>query len=216
MKTRTTRRIAAAFDHRLESLEGRMVLSAEAGAAPAPAAPSTSDHQVLVADEAFLSAGSDQSAPAANSTNDADMYDLGGAWGSKAAAAQTTSTNFDDGAVDQMGDRPRAINPADLTTNVLPTYGNPAEYAPIPAGWELAPEADAPATPSAITSTPAPIVNAPETPALAADQTPVVIATTNAAAADTSFVWIESSDSWLLTTKAKAAELVVIQNTFVS
>jgi hypothetical protein len=63
-------------------------------------------------------------------------------------------------------------------------------------------------------------VNAPETPAASetgsADQTPVLIATGGAPAADTTFVWIESSDSWMLTTKAKAAELVVIQNTFVS
>ncbi len=44
----------------------------------------------------------------------------------------------------------------------------------------------------------------------------IAIAPANAAPADTAFVWIESTDSWLLTTKAKAAEQVVIQSTFVA
>ncbi len=145
------------------------------------------------------------------------MYDFGSAWGAQApAAAQAASSvDLDNGAVDQTGDRPAwTITPADTRRGHPTQWAAPAEYTPMPA--EFGPQADAPATPSTTIAAPAPIANAPETPVTnAADQTPVVFATGGAPAAETSFVWIESSDSWLLTTKAKAAEQVVIQSTFV-
>ena len=218
MKTRTVRSFAGSLDHRLETLEARTVLSAEAAA---PAAPSFSNTQVLVADEAFLSAASDPAgdASAPSADNDADMYDFGGARGARAPAAShaASAVNLDDGAVDQMGNRPfpRTSPPADAAAGIPIQWAAPADYSPMPA--EVGPQADSPETPAIENDAPAPVANAPETPAtVAADQTPVIIATANAAPADTAFVWIESTDSWLLTTKAKAAEQVVIQSTFVA
>ncbi|HMN42349.1 MAG TPA: hypothetical protein PKE29_16010 [Phycisphaerales bacterium] len=116
-----------------------------------------------------------------------------------------------------MGNRPfpRPTPPADAAAGIPIQWAAPADYSPMPA--EFGPQADSPETPAIENDAPAPVANAPETPAtVAADQTPVIIATANAAPADTAFVWIESTDSWLLTTKAKAAEQVVIQSTFVA
>ncbi len=119
------------FDHRLESLEGRSLLSAgasDAAAAPAPA------HEVvaIVADAGFLNAASDASDPKghAQTTGDAEMYDFGGAWGTQAAGQQVQAPiDLGGGAVDQDpgGSMPRTA-PSDLSTVVQADFGHAAPY----------------------------------------------------------------------------------------
>lgn len=201
------------YDHRLETLEGRSLLSA----APDVGLGAAAHEQVVVADASFLNASSDPAAPeTAASVNDADMYDFGGAWGTQALGTEVhVNVDLDGGAVDQdPGGSVRRITPADLMGVVTQTYGRAAEYQ----GGEVVITSNtdpvAADGPEADENEPAPIVTAPT------EQTPVVIAAPEAisaaASGGSSIVWLEVPGAEKKTSGVVVTENVVIVSTFLN
>lgn len=199
-------------DHRLETLEGRSLLSGVLEAGPDGA---THEH-VIVADTDFLNAPSDPATPeTAGATYDADAYDFGGAWGTQAMGIQEHAVDLDNGAVDQEPGGPtRRITPADLSTLVPPTYGRAAEYD----GGE-----------AVITSSldpvaaDAPVVEAPEdVPAVTVPvQPPAVVSapeaiTVAATSGGSTIVWLELPGAAKKTDGSVVADSVVIVSTFIT
>jgi hypothetical protein len=211
------------FDHRLEALEPRSLLSAASNAAPA--SPVVGHAQVVIADADFLNAGSDAADTSpAGSENDADMYDFDSSGRSPATQAMsavvTQSVGIDDGSVAQDGDRPMwSRTPSDVSTLATPTWGRPAEYngaEPVITANDApvmidVPEIDTPAdAPVAGGATAAPVVEAVHAPAPMHQPEAITVASPSG---ESSFVWLESG-----VTKAKsttAAEQVVIVSSYV-
>ena len=209
------------FDHRLESLEGRSLLSGAPADAGGGAAPSH-EAAVVVADAGFLNAASDASdAKKDTTTDDSAMLDFGGAWGTQAAGQQVQQqVDLSGWAVDQDpgGSMPR-ITPADVSTVVRANFGHAAAFtgaAPVitfnsdPVVVD-GPAADAPAD--------APIVNAPVTEVVAPPQPPLPAApiAIAASASPAGIEWIEIPGTTSRTAHgASIAEQVVIASTFVA
>jgi hypothetical protein len=208
------------YDHRLESLEGRSMLSGSP--IQAPAAPAH-EAAAVVADAGFLNAASDASAAQTKaSTNDADMYDFGGAWGTQALGMQVRSMNvdLDNGAVDQEPGGPsRRVTPADLSTLVPATYARAADYngaAPVITANMDPVAADSPVAeePEAAPVVTAPVVTPPAP--VAQPQAPQAIALA-APTGDVQISWLDVSGG----AKKKAdgvgpVDQVVIASTFIA
>ena len=202
------------FDHRLETLEARSLLSA----APDAMLGAPAHEQVVVADASFLNASSDPAAPeTAAATNDADVYDFGGAWGTQALGSEVhANADLDGGAVDQEpGGSMRHLTPASLSSVAPKTYGRAAEYQ----GGEVVITSNmdpvAADSPEAEVNEPAPIVTVP------AEQTPVVVAAPEAisVAASTgssSIVWLDAHGTAKKTDGVVVTDNVVIVSSFLN
>lgn len=194
MTTRTSGR----FDHRLEALDARMVLSAEG--MPLPAA----DARVVVADEAFLNGAS-------------DATDEGGedATGDIAQAAASTAVVNDGG---WYGEDPGHPGMGFRPVEVAPTYGRAGEYAgeaPLLTEEDFlidVPELTAP-TEEQVVSADAPLPEAPAAPVVAE---PVVSGSIVPQAEAPGIYWIEAPVAGVEDGVAAVATAhVVIVSTFV-
>lgn len=201
------------YDHRLETLEGRSLLSA----APDAGLPVISHEQVVVADSAFLNVSSDPATPeTATSVNDADMYDFGGAWGTQALGIHEQAVDLDNGAIDQdPGGSMRRITPADLSTVVPVTYGRAAEYQGGGAIITSNLDPVAADSPEAEGLEPAPIVTVPT------EQPPVVVAAPEALSVAPvgggfTITWLEIPGQTKKADANDAAQEVVIVSTFLN
>ena len=201
------------YDHRLEMLEGRSLLSA----CPDAGLPVISQEQVVVADASFLNASSDPATPeTAASSNDADMYDFGGAWGTQAMGIHEQAVDLDNGAIDQdPGGSVRRVTPSDLSTVVPATYGRAAEYQGGGAIITSNLDPVAADSPEAEDLEPAPIVTVPN------EQAPVVVAAPEAisvapAAGGSPIVWLEIPGAAKKADSTGVAQEVVIVSTFLN
>ncbi len=201
------------YDHSLETLEGRSLMSA----APDAGLPAISHEQVVVADASFLNASSDPATPeTAASTNDADMYDLGGAWGTQALGIHEQAVDLDNGAIDQdPGGSMRRITPADLSTVVPATYGRAAEYQGGGAiiTSNLGPVAAD--SPESEDLEPAPIVTVPTEQASVVIAAPEAISVAPVAGGST-IVWLEIPGQAKKADATGVAQEVVIVSTFLN
>lgn len=207
------------FDHRLESLEGRALLS---GAMPGAADGGAIAHDgaVVVADAGFLNAASEATDTRRDgATDDGAMYDFGGAWGTQALSAREVQrVDLDGGAVDQdPGGSMRRITPADVSTVVRMDFGHAAEFtgaAPV-LTWNMDPVVvDGPAVDEAAD---APIVNAPVVEVVAPPQPaqPAAAIAVAASAGAPGIQWIEIPGTSSKAIHGAAVEQVVIASTFV-
>ena len=210
------------FDHRLESLEGRALLS---GAMPGAADWGALAHAgaAVVADAGFLNAASESSATRHDgATDDGAMYDFGGAWGTQALSERVVQqVDLDGGAVDQdPGGSMRRITPADVSTVVRMDFGHAAEFtgaAPV-LTWNMDPVVvDGPAVDDAADG---PIVNAPAVEVVAPPQPaqpeqPAAAIAVAASAGAPGIQWIEIPGTSSKVIHGAAVEQVVIASTFV-
>lgn len=201
------------YDHRLETLEGRSLLSA----APDAGLSVISHEQVVVADASFLNASSYPAiAETAASNSDADMYDFGGAWGTQALGMQVqANVDLDGGAIDQdPGGSVRRITPADLLGVVTQTYGRAAEYQ----GGEVVITSNtdpvAADSPEAEENSPAPIMTVPteQTPDVSAAPEAISIASSGGS----SIVWLEVPGAEKKADGVVVTDNVVIVSTFLN
>ncbi len=202
------------FDHRLETLESRSLLSA----APDAMLGAPTHEQVVVADATFLNASSDPAAPeTAAATNDADVYDFGGGWGTQALGNEVhANVDLDGGAVDQEpGGSMRYPMLTDVSNAAPKTYGRAADYQ----GGEVVITSNmdpvAADSPEAEVNEPAPIATVP------AEQTPVVVTAPEAisvavSTGSSSIVWLDAHGVAKKVDGASATENVVIASSFLS
>jgi hypothetical protein len=119
MTTRRARRSAPADVFApMETLEGRALLSAAVAPPIDPSQATPLNGGAVVADAGFLNPDAGSNAGSQSGGTDGDMYDFGGAWGSRATSRSGGTVDFSD-AFDDGRVAPTRRTPADVSATGL-------------------------------------------------------------------------------------------------